>query len=135
VKKITLMKKFMQNFVGKGLHLVIREDDGAFRVHTIEIMQKTDQTCPVKDIPVGDYFFHLKAVNQAGNEASIACDWSEDLLQNLMDSYREAKDAEASQIIMFRDPLSAEPNKWLLSWGSDKIVKGKPKKEPIRYIS
>ena len=57
MKKLTLMKRFMKNFVGKNFRLIIKDKDGTFKVHTIEIMQKTDDTCPAKDIPVGDYFF------------------------------------------------------------------------------
>jgi hypothetical protein len=137
------MKKFMQNFVGKGVHLVIKEKEGNFRVHTIEIMQKTDESCPVKDISVGDYFLHLVAVNRQGSEASIVCNWSDDLLKSLMANYKEVKDAECSQITMFRDP-SGDENKWLLTWGnqdqagnaSGQMVKRQtPKKDPIRYIS
>ncbi len=134
MKKLTLMKRFMQNFVGKGIHLIIKENDGSFKVHTIEIMQKTDQTCPVKDIPIGDYFLHLVAVNQNGNEANIVCNWSDDLLQNLMDNYKEAKDAQLAEITMFRDPFSGDPNKWLLSWGNEGQAP-EPKTDPIRYIS
>lgn len=137
MKKLTLMKKFMKNFVGNGFHLFIQEKDGSFKVHTIEIMQKTDETCPVKDIPIGDYFIHLVATNPNGNEASIVCNWSEDLLKNLMANYKEAKDAQQSQITMFRDPLSEDGNRWLLSWGGEQEIcnHGMQKPDPIRYIS
>ena len=139
MRKLTLMKKFMQNFVGKGVHLVIKEKEGNFKVHTIEIMQKTDDTCPVKDLSVGDYFLRLVAVNRQGSEASIVCDWSDDLLKSLMANYKEVKDAECSEITMFRDPAGDE-NKWLLSWGNQnqaggQAVRQAPKKDPIRYIS
>jgi hypothetical protein len=126
------MKQFMKNYVGKGLHLVIKEKDGTFKVHTIEIMQKTDDTCPVKEIPVGDYFLHLVATNSEGEEASIVCNWTDELLRNLMKNYRDAKDANSSQITMYRDPLSNDPNQWLLAWG---LVKEGRKGDPIRYIS
>lgn len=132
MKKLTLMKKFMKQYVGKGLHLVIKEKEGSLKVHTIEIMQKTDDSCPVMNLPIGDYFFHLVATNQQGNEASIVCDWSDDLLKNLLSSYKDAKDAQFSKVTMFRDPLSGDPNKWLLTWGDEPA---KPKKDPIRYIS
>ena len=132
VKKLTLMKKFMKNFVGKGFRLMIKENDGNFQVQTIEIMQKTDNTCPVKDIPVGDYFIHLVAINPQGNEASIICNWSDDLLKSLLANYKEAKDAQYSLITMFRDPLSNNANKWLLAWGSDQEGQ---KNDPIPYIS
>ncbi len=134
MKKIALMKRFMKNFVGKGFHLSIKEKEGTLKVHTIEIMQKTDNTCPVKNLPVGDYFLHLVATNPQGAEASIVCDWSDDLLKSLMANYKEAKNAEYSQITMFKDPISGDPNKWLLSWG-DETGKFQNKDEPIRYIS
>ncbi len=131
------MKKFMKSFVGNDFHLFIQEKDGNFKVHTIEIMQKTDNTCPVKEIPIGDYFIHLVATNSRGNEASIVCDWSEELLKNLMDNYKEARDAQQSHITMFRDPFSGDANKWLLSWGNDPRVGNQEtqKNDPIRYIS
>ena len=132
MKKIRLMKEFMKNFVGKDFHLNIKEKDGTFKVHTIEIMQKTDSTCPVKEIPIGDYFLHLVATNPQGNEASIVCNWTDDLLKNLMANYKDAKDADVSQITMFRDPISNDSNKWLLTWEENKEEQ---KNDPIRYIS
>lgn len=131
MKKIRLMKEFMKNFVGKGFHLNIKEKDGTFKVHTIEIMQKTDSTCPVKEIPIGDYFLHLVATNPQGNEASIVCNWTDELLKNLMANYKDAKDADVSQITMFRDPISNDSNKWLLTWEENKEEQ---KNDPIRYI-
>jgi hypothetical protein len=122
----------MQNFVGKGFHLLIKDKDGTFKVHTIEIMQKTDDACPVKEIKVGDYFLHLLATSQRGNEASIICNWTEELLQNLMNSCKDAKDAEFSHITMCRDPVSNDANKWLLTWGND--LEGH-KASTIPYIS
>jgi len=136
LKRITLMKQFMRNYVGKGLHLVIKDKDGMFKVHTIEIMQKTDDTCPVKEIPVGDYFLHLVATNSEGEDASIVCNWTDELLRNLMKNYKDAKDANSSLITMYRDPLSNEPNQWLLTWGAVREGrKGDRKGDPIRYIS
>jgi len=138
MKKLTLMKRFMKNFVGNNLHLVIKDQDGAFKVHTIEIMQKTDESCPVKEITVGDYFLHLVATNPDGNEASIVCNWTEDLLKNLMTTYKDAKDADSTQITMFKDPQSSVANRWLLSWGSQETsagIKKSPKNDPIKYIS
>ena len=132
MKKINLMKKFMKNFVGKGFHLIIKEKDETFKVHTIEIMQKTDSTCPVKDVSIGDYFLHLVATNPQGNEASIVCNWTDELLKDLMANYKDAKDADFSQITMLKDPLSNESNKWLLTWGDNKEEQ---KTDPIRYIS
>ena len=132
MKKLTLMKRFMKNYVGKDFHLVIKEEDGAFKVHTIEIMQKTDDSCPVKNISIGDYFLHLVATNSQGYEASIVCDWSDELLKNLLKSYEDAKDAHYSQIVMFRDPHSNDLNRWLLSWGDDTSRK---RNDSIPYIS
>jgi hypothetical protein len=132
MKKLALMKRFMKNYVGKGFHLIIKERDGTFKVHTIEIMQKTDNSCPVREIAVGDYFLHLVATNPKGTEASIVCNWSDDLLKSLMANFKEAKDAQCSHITMFRDPLSNDENKWLLAWGSDN---GGQKNDPIPYIS
>ncbi len=125
------MKEFMQNYVGKGIRLVIKEKNDTFKVHTIEIMQKTDNTCPVKDIPVGDYFIHLVATNKRGKEASIVCNWTEALLKDLMANYKDAKDADSSQITMIKDMLSDDSNKWLLTW-SPKVEE--PKEDPIGYI-
>jgi hypothetical protein len=136
MKKLTLMKQFMKNFVGKNFHLLIKEKEGTFKVHTIEIMQKIDNTCPVKEIPIGDYFIRLGATNQEGNDAQIICDWSDDLLKTLMANYKEAKNAEFSEITMFRDPISGDQNKWFLSWGdSASRIQSRQKKDPIRYIS
>jgi len=125
----------MKNYVGKGVKLVIKENDDTFKVHTIEIMQKTDETCPVKDIDVGEYFLHLVAMNPQGQEASIVCNWTDDLLQSLMTSYKDAKDAEAPEITMFKDPLSASSNNWMVSWAGKGAEKKEQKKDPIRYIS
>ncbi|MBT0159443.1 hypothetical protein G4O51_05615 [Candidatus Bathyarchaeota archaeon A05DMB-2] len=119
MSKIELMQKFMNTFTGKNIHLTIKENNSTFNVHTIEIIQKTDDTCPVKEIPVGDHFLHLIATNQYGNDASILCNWTEELLQNLLSAYKEAKDAEFSHITMCRDTLSDDPNRWLLLWGKD----------------
>jgi hypothetical protein len=138
MKKLALMKKFMTNFVGKGIHLVIKEKDGAFMVHTIEIMQKTDDTCPVKEIPIGEYFLHLEATNAEGNEASIVCNWTDELLKNLIANYKDAKDADISKITMLRDPMSNDSNRWLLTWGNevreDPNMATDEKKDPIGYI-
>ena len=109
----------MQSFVGKGFHLLIREKGSIFQVHTIEIMQKTDGTCPVKEIPIGDYFLRLVATNQEGNEAAIICNWTEELLQDLMNTYKDATDADASHITMYRDSITNDANRWLLIWGNN----------------
>jgi hypothetical protein len=116
MNKLELMKKFSSTFVGNGFHLVIREDGNSFLVRTIEIMQKTDETCPVKGIAVGDYFFRLVVENQDGKEASIVCDWSQELLQNLLETYTSAKEAGQTHIEMFRNPVTGDPNDWMLKW-------------------
>ncbi len=134
MKKLTLMKQFMKNFVGKSVRLVIKEKEGTFKVHTIEIMQKTDHTCPVKELPIGDYFIRLGATSLQGDNAYIVCDWSDDLLKSLMANYKEAKNAEYPEITMFRDPLSGNSNRWLLSWGDNARGPSEPKKDPIGYI-
>jgi len=118
MNKLELMQKFSSTFVGSDFHLIIREDKNSFLVHTIEIMQKTDDTCPVKRIEVGDYFFHLVAINQDGEEASIVCDWSQELLQNLLETYASAREAGQTHIEMFRNPVTGDPNDWMLKWGS-----------------
>jgi hypothetical protein len=141
MKKITLMKKFMKEFVGKGLHLVIKEKEANFKVHTIEIMQKTDDSCPVQGLPIGDYFLHLLATSPQGEEASIVCDWSDDLLKSLLSNYRDAKDAECSEVMMFRDPISKDLNRWMLTWGNRQTAQkdlhqvATKNKDPIRYIA
>jgi hypothetical protein len=135
MKKIRLMKKFMKNFVGKGINLVIKEKDGTFKVHTIEIMQKTDDTCPVKEIAIGDYFLRLVATNPQGREASIVCNWTDDLLENLITRYKDAKDANSSEITMFKDPQSINSNDWLITWSDRKQEEQEQKSDPIRYIT
>lgn len=135
MKKIRLMKKFMKNFVGKGINLVIKEKDGTFKVHTIEIMQKTDDTCPVKEVAIGDYFLRLVATNPQGREASIVCNWTGDLLENLITRYKDAKDANSSEITMFKDPQSINSNNWLITWSDRKQEEQEQKSDPIRYIT
>ncbi|MEM1537083.1 MAG: hypothetical protein QXT10_01235 [Candidatus Bathyarchaeia archaeon] len=122
MNKLELMEKFMYTFVGNGLHLIIREQDNSYLIHTIEIMQKTDETCIVKEIPVGDYFLHMVAVDKNGEEASIICNWSPELLQSLLESSEIAREAGCSSIIVFKDPLT---NNWM-------IVFGKPGEQGVR---
>jgi len=132
MSKLELMKRFSSAFVGNGFHLIIRENRNSFLVHTIEIMQKINETCPVKEIPIGDYFFHLVAESQLGKEASIVCNWSQELLQNLLENYKSAKEAGHTFIEMFRNPMTNDPNNWLLTWGN---LKEQPKPVQITYIS
>lgn len=132
MSKLDLMKMFSSTFVGNGFHLIIRENGNSFLVHTIEIMQKIDETCPVKEIPIGDYFFHLVAESQLGKEASIVCNWSQELLQNLLENHKAAKEAGLTHIEMFRNPMTNDPNNWMLTWGN---LKEEPKPMQITYIS
>jgi len=134
MKKLELMEKFMNTFVGNGFHLIIREKGNSLLVHTIEIMQKVDETCPIKDIPVGDYFLHLLATDLQGEEASTVCNWSQELLRNLLENHKLAKEMGQKQIVMFRNPIAKDPNSWMLAWGNC----GQPKTvQPaqIAYVS
>ena len=115
--KLELSKRFMNTFVGNGINLIIGENENKFMVHTIEIRQKTDETCPLKHIPVGDYFFRLIAINQNGKEAAILCDWSEKLIKNLLENYKSAQKAGCNEILMLKDPFPGKPNNWILAWG------------------
>jgi hypothetical protein len=134
--KIDLMRKFMNAFVGNGFHLVIKDYGSCFLVHTIEIIQKIDDSCPVKEIPVGDYFLRLLVTDEYNREASILCNWSEQLLQNLLDQHLHAKEAGCNKIVMFRTS-SNNPNSWLLTWG-DETMDNQPetsqKPQPVGYI-
>ncbi|MBS7608588.1 MAG: hypothetical protein QW734_03160 [Candidatus Bathyarchaeia archaeon] len=114
MNKLEIMEKFMYTFVGNGLHLIIKEQDNSYLIHTIEIMQKVDETCIVEEIPVGDYFLHMVAVDKNGQEASIICNWSPELLKNLLESSKIAKEAGCSSIIMFKEPLT---NSWMITFG------------------
>jgi hypothetical protein len=117
MSKLELMEEFMNTFVGNGLRLVIREQGNSFWVHTIKIFQKEDERCPVRDTPVGDYFLNLIATNQHDKEASILCNWSQELLANLLKSSGIAKDAGLTHVVMFRDPKASDPNRWMLACG------------------
>jgi len=135
MNKLELMQQFMNTFVGKDFHLLIKERQSTFQVHTIEIMQKTDNTCPIDEIPVGDYFLHLIATDAQGNEASMACNWTEELLQNLLDTYKEAREADFSHITMCRNPVSNDHNNWLLVWGNNNGEEQAKTSSPIEYVS
>lgn len=134
MSKLELMKKFMNTFVGNGFHLIIRENGNSFLVRTIGIMQKVDETCPVKDILVGDYYLHLIATDQHEEEASMVCNWSQELLQNLLENYELAKEAGQMQIVMLREPMTNDPNRWMLAWGGHLQPKAMWS-EQIGYIS
>jgi hypothetical protein len=137
MNKLELMQQFMNTFVGKDFHLLIKEREGTFQVHTIEIMQKTDNTCPVEEISIGDHFLHLIATDLRGNEAAMVCNWSEELLQNLLDAYKEARDADFSNITMCRNHLcnDNDNNQWLLIWGNNNSEGQAKTSSPIAYAS
>jgi len=118
MSKLELMEKFMSIFVGNGFHLVIKEQGNSFLVHTIAVMQKVDDTCPVKEIPVGDYFLHILVTDQHGEEASMVCNWDQELLQNLLENFEAAKEAGHSHITMLKNPVTDGQNNWMLVWGS-----------------
>ena len=112
--KKDMMKKFMNAYVGNGIHLTIRDGGSHFTVHTIQIIEKTDESCPVKQLKAGDYFLRLLVRDENNNEAAILCNWSEQLLQNLLENYTHAKEAGATEITMLKgDP---NPDNWLLLW-------------------
>ncbi|MCZ2809313.1 MAG: hypothetical protein O2V44_08165 [Candidatus Bathyarchaeota archaeon] len=113
--KKNLMKKFMNAFVGNGVHLTIRDGGNHFTVHTIQIMEKTDESCPVKELEVGDRFLRLLVRDENNGEAAILCNWSEQLLQNLLENHTHAKEAGCTEILMQKgDPNN--PDNWLLLW-------------------
>jgi hypothetical protein len=114
MNKLELMKQFMSTFVGNGFNLIIK-DKNRLHIHTIEIFQKTDDTCPLKEIPVGDYFLRLSARDENNRETSILCSWSEQLIKNLLEHATYAREAGYKAITMIRSPLNQ--NNWLLIWG------------------
>ncbi|MQY62392.1 hypothetical protein GH146_03795, partial [archaeon] len=73
------MKNFASTFVGDDFYLIIKSNDTSVLVHTIEIIQKTDKSCQIKDITIGDYFFRILAVDVDNRQAYILCNWSEQL--------------------------------------------------------
>jgi hypothetical protein len=117
--KLDLMKDFASTFVGEDFYLIIKSGDTGVIVHTIEIIQKTDDTCQIKDIPIGDYFFRILAVDVYNRQAYILCNWSEQLLQNLLSQHTQAKEAGFNKIIMSKETPTADS--WVLTWG-DTVV-------------
>ena len=59
------------------------------------------------------------ATSHEGNDAAIICNWTEGLLQDLMNTYKDARDADFSHITMCRDTITNDPNRWLLIWGNE----------------
>lgn len=117
--KLNLMKKFMETFVGNGFNLVVK-DGNYFRVYKIEIFQKTDESCPLKGVPVGDYFLRLWVRDEDGRNATILCDWSEQLIQSMLEHAAYAKEAGYNILMMQRAPQNLDG--WILMWG-DKLQK------------
>ena len=108
------MKEFMNAYVGNSVHLNIKDQGNHFKVHTIQVIEKTDESCPVKQLQVGDYFLRLLVRNENNDEAAILCNWSEQLLRKLLENYTHAKEAGATEITMLKgDP---NPDNWLLLW-------------------
>ncbi|MFA5364935.1 MAG: hypothetical protein WC325_07135 [Candidatus Bathyarchaeia archaeon] len=131
--KLELMKNFASTFVGDDFYLIIRSDDAAVLVHTIEIIQKTDDTCQLKDISIGEYFFRILAVDVDNNQAYILCNWSEQLLQNLLTQRLRAKEAGFNRIVMSKETTHADS--WVLMWG-DAVLSTEPTKNQtdLKYI-
>jgi hypothetical protein len=119
MSKLDLMKDFASTFVGDDFYLIIKSGDVGVLVHTIEIIEKIDDTCQIKDIPVGDYFFRILAVDVNNRQAHILCNWSEQLLQNLLTQRTRAKEAGFNKIIMMRETPAA--NSWVLMWGDTAV--------------
>ena len=117
--KVELMKRFMRTFVGNGFYLIIREGERYLIVNSIGIIQKTDESCPIKEVPVGDFFFRLLARDEDDLEVSLLCNWSEQLIQNLLDNYALAKRAGFREIMLCRGLLPGNPNSWFIVWGNE----------------
>ena len=136
MQKLDLMKNFASTFVREDFYLIIKTDNTSVLVHTIEIIQKTDDSCQLKDIPVGDYFFRILAVDVNNKQAYILCNWSERLLQNLLAQRLRAKEAGFNKIIMARESPD-DPNNWILMWGDASLNSSKEKlRNPnsLKYI-
>jgi hypothetical protein len=119
------MKDFASTFVGDDFYLIIKSEDTGVLVHTIEIIQKTDDTCQIKDIPIGDYFFRILAVDVDNRQAYILCNWSEQLLQNLLTQRVEAKKAGFNKIVMAKETHAADS--WVLMWGDEALIRHREK--------
>jgi hypothetical protein len=135
MSKIDLMKNFASTFVGDDFYLIIKTDNTSVLVHTIEIIQKTDNTCQIKDIPIGDYFFRILAVDEDNRQAYFLCNWSEQLLQSLLTQRLHAKEAGFNKIIMVRETSNADS--WVLMWGDASVNSHKEKLQKplqLRYI-
>lgn len=115
--KLELMKRFMKTFVGNGFYLIIQQGERYLIVNSIGIVQKTDESCPIKEVPVGDYFFRLLARDEDDLEISLLCNWSEQLIQNLLDNYALARSAEFRVILLYKGSSPSNSNSWFIVWG------------------
>jgi len=137
MQKLDMMKNFASTFVGEDFYLIIKSGDTGVLVHTIEIIQKTDDTCQIKDIPIGNYFFRILAVDANNRQAYILCNWSEKLLQNLLTQHLQAKEAGFNKIIMVRESPN-DSDTWALMWGDKAVKRWKEKVRKsgqLKYIS
>ena len=136
MEKLDLMKNFASTFVGDDFYLIIKSNDTSVLIHTIEIIQKTDESCQVKDIPIGDYFFRILAVDVDKRQAYILCNWSEQLLQNLLTQRLRAKEAGFNKITMTKESPDDSDN-WVLMWGDILLNSSKEKlrkSSQLKYI-
>jgi len=125
--KLELMNRFMKTFVGNGFYIIIRQGERYLIVNSIGVVQKTDESCPIKEVPVGDYFFRLLARDEDDLEVSLLCNWSEQLIQNLLDNYALAKSAGFREILLYKDSSPSNPNSWFIVWGDQLERAIKPK--------
>ena len=136
MEKLDLMKNFASTFVGDDFYLIIKSNDTRVLVHTIEIIQKTDKSCQIKDITIGDYFFRILAVDVDKRQAYILCNWSEQLLQNLLTQRLRAKEAGFNKITMTKESPDDSDN-WVLMWGDISLNSSKEKlrkSSQLKYI-
>ncbi|MDG6222916.1 MAG: hypothetical protein IAX21_03895 [Candidatus Bathyarchaeota archaeon] len=131
MENLDMMKDFASTFVGDDFYLIIKSNATSVLVHTVEIIQKIDESCQFKDIPIGGYFFRIKAVDPNNQQAYILCNWSEQLLQNLLTQRVKAKEAGYNKIIMTKE-TAPHSNDWILMWGDESEIR---KKEMIEKAS
>lgn len=124
--KVELMKRFMRTFVGTGFYLIIREGERYLIVNSIGIVQKTDESCPIEEIPIGDFFFQFSARDENDAETSLLCNLSQELIQKLLDNYAFAKGAGFKVIMLCKDSLLSD-NDWFILWGDELERAIKPK--------
>lgn len=117
--KFELMKRFMKTFVGNGFYLIIREGERHLIVNSIGIVQKTDESCPVKEVPVGGFFFRLLARDENDLEVSFLCNWSEQLIKNLLENFALAKRAGFREIMLCKGQLPGDSKSWFIVWGGE----------------